>query len=116
MPEKPDPFEDLLSAYAKERPVEPRMDRLTANIWQQIGHRRRGLGLAAIRGLGFFELFRHRPVVLSALAVAAVAAYLPIAWNRPAEQDALARSSLHFEFFSAEMSSVLPSGVRVTQR
>ena len=101
----PDPLDDLLSAYAKQ-PLPAAPDRFTADVWKEI-EQRRHRGVGALLGLNWRELLQRPRFALSALGLALLAGLLPAAVTRSADHALLARDSLHFEVFSADMPSIL---------
>ena len=115
-PMKPDPLDDLLADYAIQRPAAPVPDRFTADVWQTIEQRRRPFGLSNLVGLKWSELFREPRLALCALAIAMVTAMIPAVSEHSASEQQLARESLHFEVFSPDIASVLPSGARAAQK
>ena len=100
-----DPIDDLLSAYAKQ-PLPTAPDRFTADVWKDI-EQRRHRGLGALLGLNWRELLERPRLALSALGLALLAGLLPAVAARSADHALLARDSLHFEVFSADMPSIL---------
>ncbi len=116
MPKDPDRLDDLLSAYAKQRPAAPEDNRFTAEVWSKIETRRRPFGLGSLVGLSWIELFRQPRLAFAALAAAVFTAIIPAALERPEQRRELARASLHFEVFSPENSSVLPSAERLAHK
>jgi hypothetical protein len=98
-----DPLDDILSAYSKQ-PTPMLSDHFTAEIWQEIELRRnQSFGRRVLPMLYWHELFREPRVALLAFALAMLVGLLPAAMPRSHPQVRLARESLHFEVFSANL-------------
>lgn len=109
----PDPIDELLSAYAKQpMPVAP--DRMTAGVWQDIERRRSRF--AWLLGQNWHELLRRPILAYSALGLALLAGLLPAATLASAEHAQRARTSLHFDVFSPDTSSVLVASARAARK
>jgi hypothetical protein len=95
----PDPFDDLLRAYAKQ-PL-PSLPQVTTEVWNEIAQRqRRPYWNGLLPALNWNELFREPRLVIPALALALMAGVLPVTLARSNAEAKLARESLHFEVFS----------------
>ena len=96
----PDPFDNLLSAYAKQ-PL-PTPPQVTMEVWSEIAQRRRRpFWRGLLPTLNWSELFREPRLVIPALALALMAGVLPVTIARSNAEVKLARESLHFDVFSA---------------
>ena len=96
----PDPFDNLLSAYAKQ-PL-PTPPQVTTEVWSEIAQRRRRpFWSGLLPTLNWSELFREPRLVIPALALALMAGVLPVTIARSNAEVKLARESLHFDVFSA---------------
>jgi hypothetical protein len=109
-----DPFDDLLSAYAKQ-PLPAASDRFTADVWKDI-EQRRHRGFGALLGLNWRELLQRPQLALSALGLALLAGLLPAVVTRSTDHALLARDSLHFEVFSPDVTSVLIATTHLARR
>lgn len=106
---KPDPIDDLLSAYAKQ-PLPPAPDRLATDVWHDIERRRSAFG--SLLALNWRELLRRPRLTMSALALALLAGLLPAALTKSANDAHRVRDSLNFEVFSPDLPSVLVATTR----
>ena len=96
----PDPFDNLLSAYAKQ-PL-PTPPQVTMEVWSEIAQRRRRpFWSGLLPTLNWSELFREPRLVIPGLALALMAGVLPVTIARSNAEVKLARESLHFDVFSA---------------
>ena len=111
---KPDPIDDLLSAYASQ-PLPPAPHRIATDVWRDIEQRRRS-GFGGLIGLNWRELLQRPALALSALALALLVGLMPAALTHSANEAERARQSLHFEVFSPDMPSILVASARGIQR
>ena len=105
---KPDPIDPLLADYARQA-VPNAPERINADVWREIEHRRhRTFWSRVLPLLEWRELFGEPRLAATAMFCAlAVGVFPAVIWAKSQAQQRLARQSMHFDVFSANSATQL---------